>query len=138
MFAFAAPVPGFQRSDGDGRRRIPFGGLEPDNLRRDTDGPELFRDQEPVLLVADHDGSPHAFENAEPPSGGLQKGGSSPPREELLGMVFAGERPEPAADTTGENDGEYGAAHPRRLFGHCESGPHWWSTPSRAARSRTS
>ncbi len=67
---------------------------------------QLLGDHEPVLLVADHHRLPQLGQPLQTGDGLLEHGPVGDQGQELFGIELAGQGPEPAAGTAGENDGD--------------------------------
>ena len=86
------------------------GGVTPDGLQHDPCAlharlTQLLGHHEAVGLVADHDRGRHPRQTRRAGHGRLQHGLAAPrEREELLGEVLTGERPEARARTPGQDD----------------------------------
>ena len=91
--------------------------LEEHGRGSDADGLELFAHHEAMRFVADHDRRRETRERRvapdgrEAPSRSLQERELVRQREELLGVKLPGKRPEPAAGTSGKDDGDDQAIH---------------------------
>lgn len=81
-------------------------GLEHDAVCAFADLAQLLGNDEAVFFVGDDDGAGgFNAETVEPARGDLQQGFGAGERQELLGVGFAGGRPQAGAGTTGEDDG---------------------------------
>ena len=111
LFVPGAPGESLERGGGDGGRGVPGDRLQNDGARRDIDGSELFRRHKAVFVVAHHDRGGGIVEGRQPLRGRLQQGILAEKTDQLLGMVFAGQRPESAAGASRENDRDYVRIH---------------------------
>ncbi len=96
-----------QRGGGDRGGAVAADRLQQDARRGDGGGAELFGDQEPVLLVADHDRRGEALATGAE-RGLLEHRVVGDQRPELLGKALAGDRPQAGAGAAGEDDGDDG------------------------------
>lgn len=78
--------------------------FEDDGARRPAERAQLFRDEEPVFLVAHDDGRAGAVEAVDPVRRFLQHRAPAEQGQELLGVVFARQRPQARARSAGQDD----------------------------------
>jgi hypothetical protein len=89
---------------GDGRRRIPGDGLEQDPPRLHADLPQLLIDDEPMLVVANHDGRIEPGVVDAPRDRVLDQRTVGSELQELLRIERPRQRPQPRAGAAGQND----------------------------------
>ena len=93
---------------GHGGCRIPADRFEQQQLRRDADGAQLFGDQKPVFLVADHDRCLDARGALQAQHRLLQHRVLRGQAQKLLRIGAARQRPEAGAGATAQDDGRDG------------------------------
>ena len=112
----AASIERLQGRGGDRRRRVSSHRFEQYRRRRNANRLKLLGNHEAVPFVADHDGGMRYVESLESACGGLQQGVIVQQRDELLGVVFPGQWPEPRPGAARQDNGEHGVGHLGCMF----------------------
>ena len=109
---------------GKGGGGVAADGFQQDALGGLVEAAQLLGHHESVFLVADHEDRREPVRHAHTQGRVLQHGVVTGQRQELLGIVAAAHRPQPASRTAGQNDGgdQAGCQGISPLFAHLLAG----------------